>query len=74
MGVWVARARCGGERARSPALAPITHSRKPLCCSLQALYALKAQLEGVGVEEVAPPPRAAAPPLDDDALLPLIGE
>lgn len=39
----------------------------------QRLYALKAQLEGVAVEAVAPGGAAAARTFTDDALLPLIG-
>ena len=39
----------------------------------QRLYALKAQLEGVEVEAVAPGRAAAARTFTDDSLLPLIG-
>eukprot|EP00887_Chlorella_sp_A99_P008113 scaffold12.g8113.t1 len=38
----------------------------------QALYQLKAQLEGLPLEEVVPPEAAAALSLSDDRLLPLI--
>ncbi|PSC72012.1 phospholipid glycerol acyltransferase family [Micractinium conductrix] len=40
----------------------------------QALYQLKAQLEGLPLEEVAPQPRAALLTISEDTLLPLIEE
>ena len=49
------------------------------CCSvaaavLQALCRLKARLDGLPLEEVAPQPRAAAISISEDTLLPPIGE
>ncbi len=41
---------------------------------LQALYALKAQLDGLPLEAVAPQARAAQLSINEDTLLPLIGE
>lgn len=49
-----------------PALLP--HAR------LQALYQLKAQLDGLPLEAVAPQRRAARVSISEDTLLPLIGE
>ena len=40
----------------------------------QALYTLKAQLDGLPLEAVAPQARAAQLSINDDTLLPLIGE
>lgn len=38
------------------------------------MYSLKARLDGLPLEEVAPQPRAAAISISEDTLLPLIGE
>lgn len=38
------------------------------------LYALKAQLDSIGLEQVMPAPEAAVVALNEDSLLPLIGE